>query len=76
MEPCAQKTFPGLLGKGTNLSWKLHDDYNKALQEQDVLILPNLPYIANNHTNPVAPPIELIAKQVDWPVTGNYGDLI
>jgi amidase len=71
VEPCAQQTLPSLLSKATNLSRKLQDDYNKALQEWDVLILPNLPYIANKHANPGAYPIELIVKQADWLVTGN-----
>ncbi|RDW80917.1 amidase-4 [Coleophoma crateriformis] len=60
----AQKAFPGLLGKAGNLSLKLKLDYNQALEKYDVLILPNLPYIANSHCGPDATSLELIAKQV------------
>jgi len=60
----AQKYFPGLLGKATNLSRKLRDEYNKALDSYDVLILPNLPYVANSHAKPDATPLDHLQKQV------------
>lgn len=62
----AQKHFPGLLGKATNLSRKLRDAYNDALGTCDVLMLPNLPYVANSHVDSSTrvKPIEHIAKQV------------
>ncbi|KAF5502898.1 Amidase [Colletotrichum fructicola] len=60
----AQKAFPGLLGKATNLSRKLRDDYDAALKKYDVLVAPNLPYIANSHTPYDASPLEKIGKQV------------
>ncbi|KAL2874838.1 hypothetical protein SGCOL_009957 [Colletotrichum sp. CLE4] len=60
----AQAAFPGLLGKATNLSRKLRDDYDNALREFDVLVTPNLPYVANSHTPYDASPLEKIGKQV------------
>lgn len=60
----AQKNFPDLLGKATNLSRKLRNDYDAALDRFDVLITPNLPYIARSHTPYEASPLEKIAKQV------------
>ncbi|UQC90152.1 amidase [Colletotrichum lupini] len=60
----AQAAFPGLLGKATNLSRKLRDDYDNALREFDILVTPNLPYVANFHTPYDASPLEKIGKQV------------
>lgn len=60
----AQKHFPELLGKATNLSRKLRNDYDAALREFDVLITPNLPYVARSHTPYDASPLDKIAKQV------------
>lgn len=60
----AQRNFPELLGKATNLSRKLRNDYDAALREYDVLITPNLPYVARSHTPYEAKPLEKIAKQV------------
>ncbi|EGV61713.1 amidase [Yamadazyma tenuis] len=62
----AEKKFPGLYGKCTNLSRKLRDSYNKVLEEYDLIVLPNLPYIARSHAEigPNATPLELIGKQV------------
>lgn len=59
-----QKNFPELLGKATNLSRKLRNDYDAALRKFDVLITPNLPYVAKSHTPRDASPLEKIAKQV------------
>ncbi|OIW23403.1 amidase [Coniochaeta ligniaria NRRL 30616] len=60
----AQEHMPGLLGKATNLSRKLRDDYDAALAKYDVLVAPNLPYVANSHADYSASPLEKIAKQV------------
>lgn len=60
----AQAKFPGLLGKATNASRKLRDDYDAALKNYDVLVAPTLPYIANAHTPYDAKPLEQIQKQV------------
>lgn len=60
----AQERIPGLIGKATNLSRKLRDDYDAALEKFDVLIAPNLPYIANSHAPYEAKPLEKIMKQV------------
>ncbi|KAL1627573.1 hypothetical protein SLS56_006294 [Neofusicoccum ribis] len=60
----AAKAFPQLLGKATNLSRMLRDAYDAALEENDVLITPTLPYIATSHCAPDAGPLEQIAKQV------------
>ncbi|KAK2036648.1 amidase [Colletotrichum somersetense] len=60
----AQDAFPGLLGKATNLSRKLRDDYDRALSHYDILVTPNLPYVANSHTPYDASPLEKIGKQV------------
>ncbi|KAL4984739.1 amidase signature domain-containing protein [Aspergillus falconensis] len=61
----AETQFPGILSKATNLSRRLRDEYDAALGECDVLVLPNLPYIANSHVDPAtARPLEMIAKQV------------
>jgi amidase len=68
----AQEHFPGLIGKATNLSRKLRDEYNKAFEEVDVLVLPNLPYIANSHGKMMsegAGVLEGLEKQVG--LTGN-----
>lgn len=58
--------FPGILGKATNLSRKLRDDYNSALEKYDLLILPNLARVASS--NPVvtksSKPLEMMGKQV------------
>lgn len=62
----AQKAFPGILGHATNLSTKLRLQYDEALTSFDVLVLPNVPYIANSHAdltgNPM--PLDLIGKQL------------
>lgn len=60
----AQKNFPELLGRATNLSRKLRNDYDAALRQYDVLVIPNLPYIAKSHTPFDARPLEKISKQV------------
>ncbi|KAL4816089.1 amidase signature domain-containing protein [Aspergillus spinulosporus] len=61
----AETQFPGILSKAMNLSRRLRDEYDAALRECDVLVLPNLPYIANSHVDPAtATPLEMIAKQV------------
>ncbi|KAL2829400.1 amidase signature domain-containing protein [Aspergillus cavernicola] len=61
----AETAFPGILSKATNLSRRLRDEYDAALAECDVLVLPNLPYLANSHVNAAtATPLEMIAKQV------------
>ncbi|CAK7213520.1 hypothetical protein SCUCBS95973_001821 [Sporothrix curviconia] len=69
----AMKRFPTLLGHATNLSLKLRLDYDRVLGEYDVLLSPNLPYVANSHaaipfasSSPANPakPLDLIGKQV------------
>ncbi|KAI9735146.1 MAG: hypothetical protein M1834_001734 [Cirrosporium novae-zelandiae] len=60
----AWKHFPTLLGKAANLSLALRKAYDAALSKYDVLVLPNLPYIANSHPSPDATPLQHIAKQV------------
>ncbi|KAF4340513.1 amidase [Fusarium beomiforme] len=60
----AQKSLPGLLGKATNLSRQLRDEYDAALAKYDVLVAPNLPYVANSHTPYEATGLEKISKQV------------
>ncbi|KAL4948137.1 amidase signature domain-containing protein [Aspergillus filifer] len=61
----AETAFPGILSKATNLSRQLRDEYDAALAEYDVLVLPNLPYIANSHVDAAtATPLQQIAKQV------------
>jgi amidase len=60
----AQKHVPGLLGKATNLSRQLRDEYDAALAKYDVLLAPNLPYVANSHTPYESSGLEKIAKQV------------
>ncbi|KAK1978460.1 amidase [Colletotrichum cereale] len=60
----AQAAFPGLLGKATNLSRRLRDDYDRALSRYDILVAPNLPFVAKSHTPYDASPLEKIEKQV------------
>lgn len=60
----AVQNFPTLLAKATNLSRKLRDAYDAALEEFDVLITPTLPYVATSHAAPDASPIEQISKQI------------
>lgn len=60
----AQKRFPELLGRATNLSRKLRNDYDAALGRYDVLVTPNLPYVARPHTPYEAQPLEKISRQV------------
>lgn len=60
----AEKQFPALQAKATNLSRKLRDAYDAALGEFDVLITPTLPYVATTHAENDATPLEQIKKQV------------
>jgi len=60
----AVQNFPTLLAKATNLSRKLRDAYDAALEDFDVLITPTLPYVATSHAAPDASPIEQISKQI------------
>ncbi|KAL4919037.1 amidase signature domain-containing protein [Aspergillus aurantiobrunneus] len=60
----AETAFPGVLSKATNLSRRLRDEYDAALSECDVLVLPNLPYLANENVSADATPLEMISKQV------------
>ena len=60
----AEKEFPALQAKATNLSRQLRDAYDHALEEFDVLITPTLPYVATAHCEPGATPLEQIKKQV------------
>lgn len=70
----AQRRFPDLLGRATNLSRRLRDEYDAALGVgaaaggggggYDVLLAPNLPYVARSHTPYDARPLDKIAKQV------------
>ncbi|KAK0836789.1 hypothetical protein LTS02_012270 [Friedmanniomyces endolithicus] len=60
----AEERYPALLAKATNLSRKLRDAYDTALQSYDVLITPTLPYVATSHPAKDASPLEQIKKQV------------
>ncbi|GAB7353852.1 hypothetical protein MBLNU459_g4215t1 [Dothideomycetes sp. NU459] len=60
----AAHAFPHLLAKATNLSRRLRDAYDAALDEFDVLLTPTLPYVATSHAPPDATPLEQIAKQI------------
>lgn len=60
----AEKAYPALLAKATNLSRKLRDAYDQALSDYDVLITPTLPYVATSHPDPDASPLDQIKKQV------------
>lgn len=60
----AEKNFPQLIARATNLSRKLRDDYDAALREVDILVAPNLPYVANSHVSADASPLEKISRQV------------
>ncbi|CAK3975267.1 amidase signature enzyme [Lecanosticta acicola] len=60
----AEKMYPALQAKATNLSRKLRDAYDAALEDYDVLITPTLPYVATSHPVPEASPLEQIKKQV------------
>lgn len=70
----ARKAFPMLVSKSTNLSRKLRDAYDIALQQYDVLITPTLPYIATSHCEPGATPLEQIAKQVGLVSNSEYSE--
>jgi amidase len=61
----AIKKFPLLYGKCMNLSRKLKDDYNKVLDEYDLIVMPNLPYIAKPHTFTTenTKPLDLLSNQ-------------
>lgn len=60
----AHKNFPGLYGKSMNLSRKLKDLYNKALEEYDLLIMPTLPSVARSHATEEASIIDLLKKEI------------
>lgn len=60
----ADKQFPALQAKATNLSRQLRDAYDHALEQFDVLITPTLPYVATSHCEPDATPLDQIKKQV------------
>lgn len=60
----AVQNFPTLLAKATNLSRKLRDSYDAALEDFDVLITPTLPYVATSHAAADASPIAQIWKQI------------
>ena len=60
----ATQKFPLLLAKATNLSRKLRDAYDDALERFDILLTPTLPYVATSHATPDATPLEQIAKQI------------
>ena len=60
----AVQTFPTLLAKATNLSRKLRDAYNAALEKYDILLTPTLPYVATSHAEADASPIAQISKQI------------
>ena len=54
----ASQQYPSLLAKATNLSRKLRDAYDSALQTYDVLLTPTLPYVATSHPAPDASPLD------------------
>lgn len=69
----AQKTFPSLLGRATNLSLQLRREYDAALARYTLLATPTLPYVANTHAavpfansslEAPATPLDLIGKQL------------
>ncbi|SCU94042.1 LAMI_0E16468g1_1 [Lachancea mirantina] len=44
-----EENFPGIFAKATNLVLKLQSEYNKALSEVDLLVLPTTPFCAPQH---------------------------
>ena len=48
--------FPGLYGKTMNVSRKISDDYNNALRDFDVLVMPTTPIVAPRHGDPNGTP--------------------
>lgn len=60
----ATQEFPLMLAKANNLSRKLRDSYDAALEEVDILLTPTLPYVATSHAAADATPLQQIAKQV------------
>lgn len=60
------ENFSELLGKATNLSRKLRDDYDNALEKFDLLVLPNIPKVASSNPNldEFSTPLEVMGKQV------------
>lgn len=61
----ALKHYPSLYGKCMNLSRKLKDDYNKVLDNYDVIVLPTVPSVARSHPDveKELSPLELLDKQ-------------
>ncbi|KAF4459823.1 amidase [Fusarium albosuccineum] len=56
--------FPGLYGKTMNLSRKIRDDYEKAFQEFDVLVMPTTPVVAPKHGDPKGTPRECFEPSI------------
>ncbi len=56
------KHHPTLYGKAMNLYRRLADEYNAALCDVDVLIMPTTPTVANRHAAPDAGPLEQMNK--------------
>ena len=62
----ATEKFPNLYGKCMNLSRKLKDDYNTALEKYDIVVMPTVPFVARSHCDldNVKRPLDLLGKQV------------
>jgi amidase len=74
--------FPSLYNKALNLSRKMRDDYEKALEEVDVLILPTTSFVARKHgedwktgtpIKTIDPTVGLTANTVQFDATGQPG---
>jgi amidase len=55
--------YPNSYGKAINLTRKLRNDYDKMLEEYDVLILPTLNYVPKRHAHTDATPL---ADAMQW----------
>ncbi|EGV61708.1 Glutamyl-tRNA amidotransferase subunit A [Yamadazyma tenuis] len=56
--------YPSLYVKSINLSFKARDEYNKALEQVDVLITPTVPVVAPPHGIRDGTPLELIKNTI------------
>jgi len=56
------QNHPLAYGKAMNLYRRLKDEYNAALEKADVLITPTMPYVAPQHAEPDAGPLEQMSK--------------
>lgn len=49
------KRFPGLYGKSVNVGRRMRDDYERAFEEFDVIVMPTTPYAAPRHGSRESP---------------------